>query len=162
MKYVIGRSRSNYQIYLYRRLVRTGSLVLGKRCRLDTISTQFRLCASRNHNGQCDSLRQIWRSIYAFRKYLRISLHRYKLLDPNVCFDAGSGHLAGQLDSPESDPLSRPIQFPASPPDERLVRIGLAEGESGGLVTGLGAPNPLRGASRGSEPSARWHEASYR
>ena len=72
-----------------------------------------------------------------------------------------SPHL-GRLNSPQSDPLPCPIHFCASPPDERLVRIGLAEGESGGLVTGLGAPTPLRGASRGSEPSARWYEASYR
>ncbi|GAB5456315.1 MAG: hypothetical protein Hens2KO_25440 [Henriciella sp.] len=50
----------------------------------------------------------------------------------------------------QSDPGPPPISFRASPPDERLVRIGWIEGESGGLVAGLGAPNPLRGTSRGS------------
>ena len=48
-----------------------------------------------------------------------------------------------RLTPPQSDPAPRPVCCPASPPDERLVRIGLAEGESGGLVAGLGAPNPF-------------------
>ena len=42
----------------------------------------------------------------------------------------------------ESEPVPRSAHFTASPPDERLVRIGWIEGESGGLVAGLGAPNP--------------------
>ena len=50
---------------------------------------------------------------------------------------------ANRSSHPKSDPLPRPIYFTASPPDERLVRIGWIEGESGGLVAGLGAPNPF-------------------
>ena len=49
---------------------------------------------------------------------------------------------ASHSSTPQSDPVPRSINSRASLPDERLVRIGLAEGARGGLVAGLGVSNP--------------------